>query len=275
MLVTRRRTPGVRGSRLVSSCRSPVQEEQEFYKARITHTRPRHAAVASDIVADLGRDLGRDLGAAGDVDKDQLGTNKGSEAGTEEVRVRYHGDPAGVWDEWVRVDGGRLRAPQDWSSGCSDDGDSDHQDRPHSPGNSDCGEVGPQGLFGDCNGKYWRVQGAAHTNEDKDLERPLLAVKATLIVCPTHIREQWHEEILRHTHDNTLKVVCYDGCRHSSQQPVRRGADGSDLGPVSLEQLAAADIGVSASLPRLSPPSCPSCPCLLSGGHKRAATVRA
>ena len=35
--------------------------------------------------------------------------------------MRYHGDPAGEWDEWVCVDGGRLRAPQDWSPDSSED----------------------------------------------------------------------------------------------------------------------------------------------------------
>ena len=164
----------------------------------------------------------------------------------------------GEWDEWVRVDGGRLRAPQDWSSGSSDD-EVGH----HSSSHSDWEEVGPQGLFGACNGRYWRVNGAAQSDlEDQDGgSRRLLPVKATLIVCPTHIREQWHEEILRHTHANALTVVCYDGCK--AAMAMGGAAHGRDLARVSLEQLGSADIGISSPRLRLSCPVRPA-PVLLS-----------
>ena len=55
-------------------------------------------------------------------------------------------------------------------------------------------------------------------------------VKATLIVCPGHILEQWNEEITRHTQVGALKVVPYFGMPKMSEAGI------------SMEEIERADV---------------------------------
>ena len=154
---------------------------------------------------------------------------------TGKVLVRYHGDDS--CDEWIAVNSGRLRAPQGWDTrarhSCDEHVHTCHE-HAHACEDQDRSlEVAPAGLFGSCNGRYWQVKRQEARPEEE--ERAVPRIKATLIVCPTHIGEQWHQEILRHTQGNAIKVLCYHGLK----------APPKDAAPVSLQQLASADIGPS------------------------------
>ncbi|XP_020226329.1 E3 ubiquitin-protein ligase SHPRH [Cajanus cajan] len=60
-----------------------------------------------------------------------------------------------------------------------------------------------------------------------------IASGATLIVCPAPILPQWHDEILRHTHQDSLKTCVYEGVRDTSL---------SNTSLMDISDLASADI---------------------------------
>ena len=87
--------------------------------------------------------------------------------------------------------------------------------------------VNPQGLYGACAGRYWKIGATGPAGwEVVDEQRP---VKTTLIVCPVHILDQWSSEIARHTRAGSVKVLCYHGMRDSQRV-------------LSVEEIARADI---------------------------------
>ncbi|KAL2317565.1 hypothetical protein Fmac_031441 [Flemingia macrophylla] len=60
-----------------------------------------------------------------------------------------------------------------------------------------------------------------------------IASGATLIVCPAPILPQWHDEIIRHTHQGSLKTCVYEGVRDASL---------SNTSLMDISDLASADI---------------------------------
>ncbi|BAT81617.1 hypothetical protein VIGAN_03138100 [Vigna angularis var. angularis] len=60
-----------------------------------------------------------------------------------------------------------------------------------------------------------------------------IASGATLIVCPAPILPQWHDEIIRHTHQGSLKTCVYEGVRETSF---------SNASVMDISDLASADI---------------------------------
>ena len=149
------------------------------------------------------------------------------------VLVRYYGDDS--CDEWIAVNSGRLRSPQGWGTRrtrhcCDEHVHTCHEHARACEDEDRSLEVAPAGLFGSCNGRYWQVQRPEGATEGHERA---VRIKATLIVCPTHIGEQWHQEILRHTQANAVKVLYYYGLK----------APPKDAAPVSLEEMASADIG--------------------------------
>lgn len=88
----------------------------------------------------------------------------------------------------------------------------------------------------DC--RYWRIDPSTPSSH---LEATRLAVKATLIVCPVHILDQWASEIARHTHPGALKVLTYLGMKKVvASSGARCGA--SVPGTLSVDEIASADI---------------------------------
>ncbi|QCE00806.1 E3 ubiquitin-protein ligase SHPRH [Vigna unguiculata] len=60
-----------------------------------------------------------------------------------------------------------------------------------------------------------------------------IASGATLIVCPAPILPQWHDEIIRHTHQGSLKTCVYEGVRETTF---------SNTSVMDISDLASADI---------------------------------
>ncbi|KAH1262852.1 E3 ubiquitin-protein ligase SHPRH [Glycine max] len=60
-----------------------------------------------------------------------------------------------------------------------------------------------------------------------------IASGATLIICPAPILPQWHDEIIRHTHQGSLKTCIYEGVRDTSF---------SNTSLMDIGDLASADI---------------------------------
>ncbi|KAK7301052.1 hypothetical protein RJT34_11908 [Clitoria ternatea] len=60
-----------------------------------------------------------------------------------------------------------------------------------------------------------------------------IASGATLIICPAPILPQWHDEIMRHTHPDSLKSCVYEGVRDTSF---------SNTSLMDISDLASADI---------------------------------
>jgi hypothetical protein len=219
---------------------SCAQGEKDYFKARIMQT----LMPQTDMPADAD-----DRGGVNNLHRAPDATHTPDEAARPtprscftprsslpaKVLVRYDGDD--TCDEWIDVNSGRLRAPQGWGTRirhCCEEHVHTCHEHAHACEDEDRSlEVAPAGLFGSCNGRYWQVKRPEGAPEEH--ERAVARIKTTLIVCPTHIGEQWHQEILRHTQANAVKVLCYHGLK----------APPKDAAPVSLEEVASADIGPS------------------------------
>ena len=88
--------------------------------------------------------------------------------------------------------------------------------------------------------RYWRVhecEGSSALNG-----RALLPVKATLIVCPVHILDQWASEITRHTHPGAVRVRTYGGMKKGAPGSGGASRGSSAHAALSVEEIAGADI---------------------------------
>jgi hypothetical protein len=73
---------------------------------------------------------------------------------------------------------------------------------------------------------------AQHVHTSLDKKPCVRPIGATLIVCPSHILDQWREEICTHADANAVKMVCYRGMLNS--HTVKCG--------VSVEEIQSADV---------------------------------
>ncbi|EKX41924.1 hypothetical protein GUITHDRAFT_112060 [Guillardia theta CCMP2712] len=89
------------------------------------------------------------------------------------------------------------------------------------------------GLFGQCEGRYWRVGG----QEEEETEA-METVSATLIVCPMPILHQWISEIERHLPPNKLRIYVYNGLKDGGDaEEIMKAILASDLVLTTYEVL--------------------------------------
>ena len=101
------------------------------------------------------------------------------------------------------------------------------------------------GLFGCCEGSYWQVKSI-----DDGLGNQMIAdCKATLIVCPTPILDQWRSEIERHTEPGSIRLSIYTGVKGGGAMGVRELCE-CDVVLTTYDALRA-DVHHDGSAPRL------------------------